>query len=292
MNEFNAFKPKDYADFVAFRADWHRRMIAITPKLLAAKGNMFPVVEFGERDLAYEAKVAAQAATTWDAALADNPILVPGRIETVERDPLEDFTTYIEVDPPAGEITVAVNTLTFTNMGDTVDRYVYKDFGAGHFGNHTWTYAGRVTAASAANIGSAGPSTATEIDDVYNNTDAAGGLLWWSTGSVLRVYIYHYKTATIQASDFYNGVINTWYYYTYTRTGSSVTCYIYSAPTRLPGDLLATLVMDDDGTARQYCFGVSDRYAGSGRTVTGAWADLDIGEAASVVPFRRRIEGY
>jgi len=160
IGQFNGFRPKDHADFLAFRADWHQRMIAITPKLLAARAKLFPAAGIGEFDPAHEAKVAAQADTKWDDALSDNPILVPGRIETQEVDPLEDFTTYTEVDPAPGKITVAANSLVFTELDDTIDRYVYRDFGANHFGDHAWTYAGRLTAATGGNYGPAGPSTA------------------------------------------------------------------------------------------------------------------------------------
>ena len=48
-------------------------------------------------------------------------------------DPLEDWTTYTEVDT-SNVLTVAANTITVVNLTRTSDSWVYKDFGASHFG--------------------------------------------------------------------------------------------------------------------------------------------------------------
>jgi len=45
---------------------------------------------------------------------------------------LEDFTGYTEVDPD-GTVTVAADTITFTDFDRNATAYVYKDFGAGYF---------------------------------------------------------------------------------------------------------------------------------------------------------------
>ena len=48
-------------------------------------------------------------------------------------DPLEDWTTYTEVDT-SNVLTVAANQITVTNLTRTSDSWVYADKGASHFG--------------------------------------------------------------------------------------------------------------------------------------------------------------
>ncbi len=55
------------------------------------------------------------------------------KLEGNAADPYEDFTTYTKVD--TSYFTVTATKITITNMSKVPDRYIYKDFGAGYFGD-------------------------------------------------------------------------------------------------------------------------------------------------------------
>lgn len=47
----------------------------------------------------------------------------------------EDFLTYVKVDEDPGDITVTTSRVTWNPLDLDDTSYVYKDFGAGHFGD-------------------------------------------------------------------------------------------------------------------------------------------------------------
>jgi len=162
---------------------------------------------------------------------------------------IEDFTTYTEVDPN-GDITVSSSRVTVDTMRRDVSAYVYKDKGAGHFsGNFEHL-----------------------VDVRLNSADQDGNWMFWSMWNALggedtlRPYNNGVEAMLYRTSDgvaywlllrewygntnydsYYTIAPNTAYHLKIARTGSTLTCKIYSDEART--NLLATLSLNLHETA-------------------------------------------
>lgn len=152
-------------------------------------------------------------------------------------DPLEDFTTYTEVDP-GSDVTVTANTITLNEFVGSSTTYVYKDYGAGHFigdfehlieynlGNSTEVDAIACPYVLATDLGA--------VPDLYDDVEIV--VRWLRQGEANnRLYLYLYDGG-YEDSDNYNSLsIDTSYYLKIARTTGSPTdinVYIYSDDSR------------------------------------------------------------
>lgn len=151
---------------------------------------------------------------------------------------LEDFTTYDPVDPNT-DITIIANKLTI----DTCERYsgshVTDDKGANHFGDFEHRI-GPINV-RAMDVGAWGcvwgiSDTYFMHDDMNTNNEGMALRIICGTENVPVFRIYEYGTPD-DAS--YTGSINTDYWFTIKRDGTSLTIRIYSDATR--DTLLETL---------------------------------------------------
>jgi len=258
-------------------AGWDRRLMRLARELNKYRRVVYPLPpgwrEWDE-DPAFEAKLAARADDGWDRHIKGNPLLVIERAEP-RPDPPQDFETFTD---PGGDFTVGQYQIFADDIPQNDDRYIYKDFGAGYFsGDYNWRCKVKVSAGGADWSCGMGPSAAQEVDDLYNNTDAAGiEWFWRSTGPKVRWYVYHFENAAIQDSDNTadRSDVGKYMWFDYSRSGSTVTCGVYSDEFNT---LVDTLTMDDDGTARRYCFAASSRNDGTaGRSIDFYVNNLDL----------------
>ncbi len=273
IDQFNAFPYSllypggKRAEFLAFRCDWENRLHGLNTRINELREIVEPVHPGeegnGPEQVARTArKLAARKSTVYDAALQNYPLLVSKPIEAVEFDPLENFLApnYTEVDPNS-HITVdsATQITSVTTRGETA--YVAKDYGVGFFGNYTHTYDFRITGSSEPVGGTCAAmicSKATVLAHYgANPQDIAGCSAYWSN-NVYGFALRQFLNGALAASDAYytTPTVGTDYYCTETRVGSAVSLEVYSAATRLPGELLDTLTIDDDGTLRRFSMAV------------------------------------
>lgn len=160
----------------------------------------------------------------------------------------EDYTTFTEVDPNS-HLTVTAHHLDF-DAYENEDCYLYKDYGADFFGDFTHK------------VDVKGSAFDQDWDWGYcwmlsNDIDDGGGLLEAKKTAVsvclVRVagttglfLIEYYNGWTYGDDDYYPITENTWYYLTITKTGTALTCKIYSdsARTILLDTLSRTLQAD------------------------------------------------
>ncbi|MDY6888281.1 MAG: hypothetical protein SVV88_11680 [Pseudomonadota bacterium] len=148
----------------------------------------------------------------------------------------ENFTTYTEVDPNS-HLTVAANHLDFVSY-ENEDCYLYKDFGAGHFTDFEHLVDVR--------MGSGDNAVAAFLYNLQNNIDDVAAI-YANNYTSLGVYVY-YTAHNLSFAEIYNGSVyeqyttlsaDTWYYLTISKTGTSVSCKVYSDSART--SLLTTL---------------------------------------------------
>lgn len=161
---------------------------------------------------------------------------------------LEDFTTYTEVDEE-GTITVTSHEIT-GSVDRHVDTYVYKDFGAGHFGDFEHLHDAEVVAPKG-NAGMAG---------VWGVSNQINDRLSWTTGLVV---LYNYVAAPNQINMYlideestnadYDTITAIRYYHTTKRAGTSATSKYYSDAART--NLIGTLAVTCATTTLRYCYG-------------------------------------
>ena len=273
--------------------DFQRRVVQVSPSLVALRRKVFPGrLKDGEENDPYQVlKAEAREYKAWDADLKDHPLLIAKQPPNIEIDPFQDFSGYdIEPDPLV-YTTITATLLEVAALPSNVDEYVHKDFGASYFaGTFSHIYETQCTA-KAANSRGGLCFTANEVDDWYNNTDAAG-FYWFSNSSnVLYAYIGHRIGGAFGDYDSWaSPALSTWYYITYFRHGSgdpTATCTIRTGSHA--GAVSDVLAMGEDATARRYFQGMSSRNDGSAAVMSYDVRNVDL---MGLVKFRRRIEGY
>jgi len=153
----------------------------------------------------------------------------------------EDFTTYTELDPNSHINLVGTNHIDATvTRGE--DAYLYADKGMAHFGNFEHSLDVRI--ASSGSVVGGWISTWMLSNDIEDVVHLRGQQKTYVMVNIHRsstnaeIYLEE-NYAGAQYSVKYNGAVGTWYYLTITKSGTSLTCKIYSDSARM--NLLTTL---------------------------------------------------
>jgi len=185
---------------------------------------------------------------------------------------VEDLSTYTIVDPN-NRITVTKNLIDVNAIRRDEDAYVYKDKGVNHFTN----FEHKVDVRSPTSLGSYGCLLVWGISNVIDDAYA------WTYGFTIEIYGYdvtHYdirmrsKNGTggwgppgskSSTNKFTHG---NWCYLTIKRSGTSLTCKIYSDSAR--GDLLETLTLTVGGSEKyRYIYACSSWNTASSQDING-----------------------
>ena len=190
--------------------------------------------------------------------------------------PIEDFTTYTEVDPN-GRLTVTAVKATAVNADRDEDVYLYKDKGVDYFDALDEEFELLISSASLSSsvAGMALGNVSTGWIDF-----AATGLVVFAFYSGAAYFIYLRRGEPAEASDFYTGAANTVYYCRLERTAGNdtVTLKIYSDFART--SLLDTLTVGGFGTTKwRYIYGFTNNKDGNGDDdFDGYVRNLDLNE--------------
>lgn len=183
----------------------------------------------------------------------------------------QNFTTYTEVDP-GSTLTVAANSVTATNMNRNTATYVYKDFGADYFGDFTHESALIATAMAA------GSSLAGwELANIINDTQA----IYASDGLIVRLFnsagTILFQMSEVQggvnSTDSYIASLSAQYYMRIKRTGTNLTCQIFSDAARTV--LLDTLILTCATTKFRYQYAISSFGDATSAVCTGVSSNLE-----------------
>ncbi len=204
----------------------------------------------------------------------DNLDEVSGSLEL--DDPLEDYTTYVKSDP-GSDMTVNANSVVVDRFTGTLDQWLYKDFGAAHFGE---TFEHLFKCTHTFTPSSSGYGCPWAVSNALGDTRD-----WWITsGQACAVFLngysgsvglYHYEENTIDS--WVSPVSTTPYWYAAERSGWEVLeCRIYDDAY---SNLLDTLVVDPpDARSYRYGFGLVGYNYGTARTLYAEIANLDLQE--------------
>ena len=186
----------------------------------------------------------------------------------------EDFTTFTEVDTPENRIQFTANHIDF-NPGRADTCYLYKDYGAAHFGNFTHKIKARYISCAGYGLGI--------IWQLANDLGTWQGLYDNSrTHILLRIYNGYLSLEEGYNHNFYSDSFNptasTWYYIKIVKSGTSLNAYIYSDTGY--SNLVDTLTITLHGNwTFKYLYGC-DSYGsvGSGEQIVCDIENFDIGE--------------
>jgi len=198
--------------------------------------------------------------------------------------PVEDFTTYTEIEEITDIFSVAANKIDFIDAPLNESSYVYKDFGVGHFGDFEYLI---TFYASSNNLGSSasfcGCAQQNEITDFKSVT--GDGLyihlslaIGWSS-----IQIVEKDGGVIGSGDYDNISFDTPYYLTVSRNGDTYQALIYDDEGRT--NLVNTISITCITTAFRYNLAVStyNLYANTNRHITGYIRNLDLQIVANPV---------
>ena len=171
-----------------------------------------------------------------------------------------DYSTFTEVDPNSHLVLVGTDHLDFDAYRDE-DCYLYKDYGVDYFDDFVHKVDMKFTTN---NLGQIGFSwvLANDIDDWYglhtNSKTAIGVHFEYSPPHIIRLRETHGGS---MYGDNYTCSVDTWYYLTITKSGTALTCKIYSdsARTTLLDTLSLTLHADHKF---RYLFGANTYNSG------------------------------
>lgn len=269
----------DRSAVLAFQKDWAKRLLTLHSEINRLKAAVYPVVpQDGEDNPAVVAKFAARVDTRWDAELTDHPVLLSRPLPSMEVDPLEDFTTYTEVDPNSHVAITDANTITFDSWKNE-DTYVYRDCGAGHFTDYTHEWAAEIgSSSSGAPRGITWAMCVAPISSPKSNGDAVMLDTKYSWSGHWIHYLWHRKSDVQQDLDYTAETTDATPYFRATRTGSTVSVLIYTDAARTV--LWDTLTIDDDGTARQFFVPAASWNDGYAQWISLVTRNTDLQETA------------
>lgn len=196
-------------------------------------------------------------------------------------DPLEDYTTYTEVDA-GGDITVGANLLTVSSMSRSVDSWVVSDKDAGHFSGD-FTHLLRTQSQSASSAGGrAGVwAIANAVEEIITLLGGDCLVTRWQQRKTLRV-IEANGGSTINDSSI-DLSLDTNHYLTVDRdesegTYGELTVEIDDSSDRAtPVDTIAVTLTEKQDF--RYIYGLASANTGGSQVWTGLVADLDLQEA-------------
>jgi hypothetical protein len=198
---------------------------------------------------------------------------------------VEDFSTYTEYEEVTNWYTVTSAKVACANVQRDEQSWVYKDFGAGYFGDGTdHDVEAKCTAGDAGGVGCfwALANVVTDLDTAYDNYyEYVCAFLYDTTGDQ-RVDLRNHEGRDLDSTA--DGLLTegTKYYYTcqIDDTADQITVEIYSDSGRTT--LLDTLVVPmDDGQTYRYCYATASWDSGSTQAITFDVENLDLNEAAA-----------
>ncbi len=204
-------------------------------------------------------------------------------------DPLEDWTTYTEVDPN-GWITVAANTLTFVGLRrNNDDTTVYDDKGVGHFGLTGVDHDISMVATLLGGESELYFWALANVVDPTNTTDPIISVRAQRSGASIR-YRIETDDGAIDDSDIsiVLSLIRRWM--TITRDGSGSICRLYDDSLRT---VLADTITSAQGTSLfQYIHNGFSRSGVGPNDTDGQIFDSDLNEASPPVPVADELPEY
>jgi len=206
----------------------------------------------------------------------------------------EDFTTYTEVDPN-NHITVASATHVDFICYKTEDARLYKDYGINHFGDFEHKIDVRLVSATGNSVNLWCHALTNELDDLKGLCDAKKtfvSCLRYQTTTEGRIFLWESYNG-INYTQYYvlsGGGLNVWYYLTIKKSGTSLTCKIYSDSART--NLLATLSLTLQANHKfRYLHVCQTWNDGDASVGTDDIENLDLQEAAVGIASKRLLVG-
>ena len=190
---------------------------------------------------------------------------------------LEDFTTYVELDED-GDITITAPKVDVNTMRRDALSRVYKDFGAGTFGNFEIDFEFQITNMDSKCLASIF-SLANGIGSTTDLYDSGSGIglsitIYGNDGN-LRIRILGHNGNTDDY--FINGASTDLIYATITRSTTTVTLYLYSDAERT--NVLDTLIITGDAIEYKYLYSLkswNDSSVSDSHVVSGYTQNFDI----------------
>lgn len=194
---------------------------------------------------------------------------------------VEDFTTYTEVDPNNHISLVGTNHVDFSAIRSE-DAYLYKDKGENYFDDFTHDVDVRFSNPEDQSLAGFWVLS-NDLDDLKGLKDTGK--------TAIAVQIYRSSTGENRLglreiygganyTDYYLASSDTWYYLTIEKSGTSLTCKIYSDSART--NLLDTLSLTLHGDwSFRYVFAANTANNATGPTVDADIENLDLNEGAT-----------
>lgn len=218
--------------------------------------------------------------TVWKISIASFEITVTQRYTSTNPRKLEDFKTFTEVDPGERIDIPAHNYFDFTSRNNET-AYLYKDYGASHFGNFTQRFKMEWNS-SAVNAKSYAYALTNDLDGIKElqvGSKTYIGICFYHAGtSDYRLVLEEGYGGSIY-SDYYSCSAPTAVYYVKViKSGTDLKAYIYSDEGY--SDLLdtLTLTLQADHTLK-YAFACSSYHDDNNVSIDMDIEDYDIGEA-------------
>jgi hypothetical protein len=195
----------------------------------------------------------------------------------------EDFTTYTEVDIAADRIQKTANHVDhYSKRNETT--YLYKDYGADHFGDFTHKIKAKAQAADTASLGHAW-LLANHLGDRKALEDANRTLVtlyFYKSSTDLGVYLRERYGSTSYHDGNTGGFgLTDWVYAKIVKSGTSLTAYLYSDSSY--STLVDTLVLTLHANHTfKYLYGCDTYNSGSVEGMTVDIENFDIGEVTYV----------
>ena len=195
----------------------------------------------------------------------------------------ENFTTYTEVEEVADIFSVAAGKIDFSNVPLDETSYVYKDFSAGHFGDfeHKVTvYLSDVNEGSSTSLCGLGQSNELTVFPLHTGDGLSTNIRGQDSVSLRDIRILEIDGGSEGASDLGVILVNTIYYLTISRSGTTYQTLVYDDSGRT--NLIHTLSITCIATTFRYNMAAEtgDYGANGGRRITGYIENLDLQEGA------------
>ena len=191
----------------------------------------------------------------------------------------EDFTTFTEVDEAADRIQKTANHIDHLAYRNETT-YLYKDYGADHFGD--FTHKIKVKAVSA--------SATTAFGAVWALADQLGNISWLKTNNYVSIDVEFQRQDSAcvvilrenhNGSEYYDywagASWDTWYYIKIVKSGTSLNAYIYSDSDYSTLVDTLTLTLQADHTLK-YLYGCNTYDDDTTPYLTADIENFDIGE--------------
>ena len=284
-----------------YRADWQARLTLLCKDIHIARrlwqpgnydGRLGKLSDSELDALALEhltLKLTGHNEKVWDADVNRSPRLVIASLGVIPDDPVEDFTTYTETDAP-GKVAITSTVCTVTGLDRDEDVRVARDMGAGHFVDFSHNHEFNLTATVAnASYGSCWALATDHAAEAQSADDRV--LRVQSVDPDAYNFLIHEKAGVVQTID--GGTITKTdpYWATTARTGSTLTCTVYTDDGR--ANTQHILSLDDDGPPCRWVYAVqANNVGGSGKSVSFTSSNLDLGEGGVVGTVRRYYESF